>query len=241
MIKSFQRDAIDRRKLMADDQALSQISKDWLNTSFKYKYGYNFSWMGQPVLKYPQDLMMLQMLIHRLRPDVVIETGVAYGGGLLFLASVLKMAVPDGRVIGVEKGVLPSTRDAVATGPLHGTIKVIEGDCVAAETIAAVKSEIRPGDKVLICLDSDHSKDHVLKELQAYAPMVSVDSYIVVFDTFIEHLDHPIEDRPFGPGNSPMQAVSTFLEQTEDFEIDGAVDAMLLVSEAPSGYLRRVK
>jgi cephalosporin hydroxylase len=241
MIRNFKRDASGRRDLMANDHALLQISKDWLNTTFKYKYGYNFSWMGEPVLKYPQDLMMLQMLIHQIRPDVVIETGVAYGGSLLFLASALKTASPDGRVIGVESGLLASARNAIENGPFQSSISIVEGDSVAPSTLAQVKSAIKPGDKVLVCLDSDHSKEHVLKELQAYAPMVSPESYIVVFDTFIENLDHPIEDRAFGPGNSPMLAVQAFMAEETGFEIDRSVDAMLLVSEAPSGYLRRIK
>ena len=184
---------------------------------------------------------MLQMLIHNIRPDVVIETGVAHGGGLLFLASVMKMVSPEGRVIGIEKGLLRSTRDAIAAGPLASNIELIEGDCVAPETITQIKSMIRAEDRVFVCLDSDHSKDHVLKELEFYAPMVSLGSYVVVFDTFIEYLDHPIENRPFGPGNSPMLAVDEFLDDNAEFQSEKSVDAMLLLSEAPSGYLRRVK
>ena len=148
---------------------------------------------------------------------------------------------PTGRVIGVENGLLPQTRDAIDSGPLQSSIEIIEGDCVDVDTIARVKAGVGPNEKVLICLDSDHSEAHVLKELQAYAPMVSVGSHIVVFDTFIESLGHDIEDRSFGPGNSPMMAVNAFLQQSDDFEVNHAVDAMLLVSEAPSGYLRRVK
>ncbi|PWW01550.1 cephalosporin hydroxylase [Hoeflea marina] len=236
--EDFETVALERRRLMALDAELEGTSRAWLNTSFKHRYGYNFHWLGRPVLKYPQDLVMMQMIIHSVRPTIIVETGVAFGGSLLFLASVLNFVSPEGRVIGVEKGLLDSTREAVETGPLSHMISLLEGDSVSPDTIATIRSQIRQDDTVMVVLDSDHSKAHVLDELESYAPLVSPGSFIIVFDTFIENLDGPIEDREFGPGNSPLLAVEEFLAGNPDFGSDLSVDERLLISEAPLGYLK---
>jgi cephalosporin hydroxylase len=223
---------------MRQDADFQQMSQDWLARSFEHRYGYNFTWMGQPIIKYPQDLVALQEILHQVRPEVVVETGLAYGGSALFLASVLAVVRPEGRVVSVEQRVLPEVRDALDASPLGGRIEVIEGDSVAPSTLEQVRARIPDGASCLVTLDSGHTAAHVLEELRRYSSFVSPGSYLVVFDTFIEGLP-PIEGKPYGPQNSPMTAVASFLEECDEFEVDASIEERIMISEAPSGYLRR--
>jgi cephalosporin hydroxylase len=250
------------------DLRLRDASTQWIIESAKHKYSYNFAWMGRPIIQYPQDIVAMQELIWRVQPDLIIETGIAHGGSLIFSASMLALldycAVSrcgkDGpnrhsrrRVVGIDIEIRPHNRLAVQSHPLAHLITMIEGSSVDPAIISSVKTIANEHQKILLCLDSNHTADHVLAELFAYAPLVSLGSYCVVFDTVIENMSPgQHSERPWGPGNSPMTAVDSFLQTLSEgatrgsddaplrFEIDEAMDNKLLISVAPRGYLRRV-
>ena len=210
------------------------------------KYSYNFSWLGRPIIQYPQDMIAMQELIWSIQPDLIIETGIAHGGSLIFYASLLELNAacggpPDAEVLGVDIDIRAHNRAAIAAHPMFKRITRIEGSSIAPDIIAQIKAKAAGQQRVLVCLDSNHTHDHVLAELEAYAPLTSVGSYCVVFDTVIE--DMPAEmfpDRPWGPGNNPKTAVWDYLKTHPEFEIDKSIPHKLLITVAPDGYLRRV-
>jgi cephalosporin hydroxylase len=210
------------------------------------KYSYNFSWLGRPIIQYPQDIIAMQELIWAVQPDLIIETGIAHGGSLIFSASLLELNAacggpPDAEVLGVDIDIRAHNRAAIEAHPMFKRITMMEGSSIAPEIIAQVQAKAA-GQRVLVCLDSHHTHAHVLAELEAYAPLTSVGSYCVVFDTLIE--DMPAElfpDRPWGPGNNPKTAVWDYLKTHPEFEIDQSIQHKLLITVAPDGYLKRVK
>jgi cephalosporin hydroxylase len=229
------------------DTELRAASREWVNQSAKHQYSYNFRWLGRPIIQLPQDIIAMQELIWSIRPDLVIETGIAHGGSLIFSASMLELNAacggPQGaEVLGVDIEIRAHNREAIEAHPMFKRISMIQGSSIAPEIIAQVKSEAAGKQRVLVCLDSNHTHDHVLGELQAYAPLTSLDSYCVVFDTIIE--DMPAEmfpDRPWGPGDNPKTAVREFLKTHPEFEIDRSISQKLLITGAPDGYLRRTE
>ncbi|HMP61140.1 MAG TPA: cephalosporin hydroxylase family protein [Gemmatales bacterium] len=222
--------------------AFQALSRDWLAASGADKYSYRFTWLGRPIIQYPQDIVAMQELLWQVRPDLVIETGVAHGGSLILYASILELIGGPGLVVGVDIDIRPHNREAIEDHPLGHRIELIQGSSTAAETLDAVRAMIDGKQTVLVVLDSNHTHDHVLDELRLYAPLVTPGSYLVVFDTAVEHL--PAEacaDRPWGPGNNPLTAVRQFLNETSDFVVDAEIEDRLLVTVAPSGYLRCVR
>ena len=225
-----------------DVQALSRI---WLREITPHKYPYNFSWMGRPIIQLPQDIVAMQELIWAIQPDLIIETGIAHGGSLIFSASMLELNAAcggpkDAHVLGVDIDIRSHNRDAITAHPMFRRISMIQGSSVEPAIVEQVKAKAKDMRRVLVCLDSNHTHDHVLAELNAYAPLASVGSYCVVFDTLIE--DMPAEmfgDRPWGPGNSPKTAVREYLKSHPEFQIDKQLDHKLLISVAPDGYLKR--
>lgn len=241
---------------------------EFIVASLHDKYSYNFSWLGRPIIQYPQDMVAMQEIIWRVRPDLVIETGIAHGGSLIFSASMLALleycdaaaggtAVdpcrPTARVLGIDIDIRAHNRAAIDAHPLSNRIDMIEGSSVAAETIAQVRRIAAQRRRVLVCLDSNHAHDHVLAELEAYAPLVGEGSYCVVFDTVVEDLPPgTFPDRPWDRGNNPKTAVREYLRRlTEEgrcdargaplaFETDREIEGKLLITVAPEGYLRRV-
>lgn len=221
------------------------------------KYSYNFSWLSRPIIQYPQDIVATQELIWQVKPDLIIETGIAHGGSLILSASMLAMldyceAVASGakldphatrrRVLGIDIDIRPHNREAIEAHPLHGYIDMIQGSSIAPEIIGQVQEIAKSYQRVLVCLDSNHTHDHVLTELEAYAPLSSKDSYCIVFDTVIEDLpDETFPDRPWGKGDNPKTAVWEFLKTHPEFEIDKHIDHKLLISVAQNGYLKKVK
>jgi cephalosporin hydroxylase len=203
--------------------------------------------MGRPIIQYPQDMVAMQEIIWTLQPDLIIETGIAHGGSLIFSASMLELNAACGgpqnaEVIGLDIDIRPHNRAAIEAHPMSRRISMIQGSSVAAEVVAQVKAKANGRKKVLVCLDSNHTHAHVLAELEAYAPLTSVGSYCVVFDTVVEDLPKARSgDRPWGPGDNPKTAVWEYLKSHPEFEIDQAIDNKLLISVAPSGYLRRVR
>ena len=219
------------------------------------QYVYNFDWMGRPIIQYPQDMVAVQELIWTVRPDVVIETGIAHGGSLVLSASMLAMldmcdAIESGatinprvsrrKVIGVDIDIREHNRAAITAHPMASRIQMIQGSSVDAQVVAQVRDSVADAARVMVFLDSMHTHDHVLAELNAYAPMVSLGSYCIVFDTFVEDMpSHFFADRPWDQGNSPKTAVRQWLGTHPEFIVDVAVQNKLMVTVAPEGFLRR--
>jgi cephalosporin hydroxylase len=232
---------------LGEDMSLKEVSQEWMNKVNAKKYSYHFEWMGRPIIQYPQDIMAMQELIWQVQPDLIIETGIAHGGSLIFFASMLELNAACGgpkeaEVLGIDIDIRQHNREAIEVHPMFRRISMIQGSSIAPEVVLQVKAMAANKKRILISLDSNHTHDHVLAELEAYAPLTSVGSYCVVFDTVIE--DMPAEmfpDRPWGPGDNPKTALRTYLKEHPEFEIDRAINHKLLISVAPDGYLKRVK
>ncbi|PTT25718.1 cephalosporin hydroxylase family protein [Pseudomonas sp. HMWF021] len=222
------------------DKALQAASQDWIDSTAKHKYTYNFSWMGRPIIQFPQDMIAMQEIIWSVQPDIIVETGIAHGGSLVFYASMLEL-IGHGEVLGVDIDIRQHNREAIEAHPMSKRIRMIQGSSIDPSIVDQVRQQVE-GKKVLVVLDSNHTHEHVLAELQAYAPMTSVDSYCVVMDTVVEDMPQDaFPDRPWGKGNNPKTAVWAYLEENRDFEIDQSVHSKLLITVAPDGYLRRVR
>jgi len=226
-------------KDVRDVQALSRV---WLREVTRHRYAYNFTWMGRPLIQLPQDMVAMQEIIWRVKPDLIIETGVAHGGSLIYYASLLELLGNDAQVIGIDIDIREHNRIELERHPMFKRIELIQGSSIDPDVAGEVARRAQGRKSVLVALDSNHTHDHVLHELQLYAPLVTRDSYLVVFDTLIE--DMPEEffvDRPWGKGNNPKTAVQQFLTTTDRFVIDKEIDAKLLITVALDGYLRCVK
>jgi len=229
------------------DSKLRRESLDWVRDTATHNYSYNFSWLGRPIIQYPQDIVAMQELIWSIQPDLIIETGIAHGGSLIFSASMLELNAACGgpqhaRVVGVDIDIREHNRQAIEAHPMSRRIDMIQGSSIDPAIVRQVAAKARDSRRVLVSLDSNHTHEHVLAELQAYAPFTSVGSYCVVFDTVIEDMpDDFFPNRPWGKGDNPKTAVKQFLSDRQDFVIDERLDSKLLISVAPSGYLRRIK
>jgi cephalosporin hydroxylase len=242
-IERFQaevRDNIAGLRADADVQALSRI---WVREIARYRYAYNFSWMGRPAIQFPQDMIGVQELVWRIRPDLIVETGIAHGGSLVYSASLLQLLGGDGIVVGVDVDIRAHNRVAIEQHPMAGRIRMIQGSSIDPAVVEQVREHARGRASVLVMLDSNHTHEHVLAELEAYAGLVSVDSYCVVFDTFVEDMpdDYVWTDRPWGKGNNPKTAIWEWIKKHPEFEIDRSVEDRILVTSAPDGFLRRVR
>ena len=243
----FEREVADRIAANGADQPLQAAAHGFMTASIAAKYSYNFSWLGRPIIQYPQDIVAMQELIWSLQPDLIVETGIAHGGSLIFSASMLELNAAcggpsDAQVVGVDIDIRPHNRDAIEAHPMMKRITMIEGSSVAPQVVAAIRARTVGMKTVLVCLDSNHTHDHVLAELEAYAPMTTVGSYCVVFDTVVEDLPKALSgDRPWGPGDNPKTAARKFLATHPEFEIDRRIDRQVLIGVAPEGYLKRVR
>jgi cephalosporin hydroxylase len=241
----FQEEVDARITENGKNRSLVATARAFTEASTAPKYSYNFSWLGRPIIQYPQDMIAMQELIWSVQPDLIIETGIAHGGSLVFYASLLELNAvcggpKDGQVLGIDIDIRAHNRKAIEAHPMFRRISMIEGSSVAPDTVRQVTVAARDKKCVLVCLDSNHTHDHVLAELQAYAPLTSVGSYCVVFDTVIEDLPpNMYPDRPWGPGDNPKTAVREYLRTHPEFAIDKNVDHKLLISVAPDGYLKR--
>lgn len=236
-----------------DVQALSRV---WSRETNRNGYTYNFTWQGRPIIQYPQDMAALQELIWQIKPDLIMETGIAHGGSLIYSASMLALldmvdAIEKGtvmdprqshrKVLGVDIDIRPHNRGAIEAHPMASRIQMIQGSSIDPDIIQQVHDIAKNYPRILVCLDSNHTHEHVRAELEAYAPLTSVGSYCVVFDTLIE--DMPADmfpDRPWGPGDNPKTAVWEYLKTHPEFEIDKSIQNKLLITVAPDGYLRRL-
>jgi cephalosporin hydroxylase len=246
-MKPFDEEVKERLAANGRNQPLRDAARTFMRESTEPKYSYNFSWLGRPIIQYPQDIVAMQELIWGLQPDFIVETGIAHGGSLILWASLLELNAAcggpqDARVVGIDIEIREHNRMAIEAHPMVRRITMIEGSSVDPAVLAQVQGAATGRDRVLVCLDSNHTGAHVLAELEAYAPLVSVGSYCVVFDTVIEDMPAgTYPDRPWGPGDNPKTAVDEYLESHPEFEVDRQFDDKLQISVAPGGYLKRVR
>ncbi|CAN7451309.1 cephalosporin hydroxylase family protein [Cupriavidus necator] len=267
-IEAFQAEVARNIEALGNDAEALHLSRQWSALTNRNGYTYNFSWLGRPIIQYPQDMVALQEIIWKVKPDLIIETGIAHGGSLILSASMLSMldycdAVESGtmldpqksrrRVLGVDIDIRPHNREAIEKHPMAHRIDMIQGSSIDPEIVAQVKKAAAGYERVLVILDSNHTHAHVLEELRAYAPLTSVDSYCIVFDTLVEDLpDEMFANRPWGKGDNPKTAVWEYLRDLNaspsvgfdgkplGFEIDKSIENKLLITVAPDGFLKRL-
>ena len=241
---------------MKNSELLKNISKDFFEQSVISKYSYNFSWMSRPIIQYPQDVMAVQEIVWSVKPDLIIETGIAHGGSLVYSASMLalidyceakesgKLLDPNSsqrKVIGVDIDIREHNRQALDSHPMRHMIELIEGSSIDKKIFEQVQKLSFGYNKVMVFLDSHHSHEHVLSELKLYSNFVTKNSYCIVFDTVIEDLPSILNaNRPWGPGNSPKTAVKSFLEKDKNFQIDNTFEEKYIITVAPDGFLKRI-
>ncbi len=242
-VEKFEADKIKNIAALGADKEIVKKGLDFLVSSAKLKYSYNFSWMGRPIIAYPQDMIAMQELIWEVKPDLIIETGVAHGGSIVYYASLLELIGGDGLVLGIDIDIRKHNRDLIEAHPMMKRIKLLEGSSVSNEIVSQVKEIASKKKKIMVCLDSNHTHEHVSEELKNYAPLTSVDSYCVIFDTVVEDMpkDWDWGVRSWGVGNNPKTAVFEYLKTNSNFEINKSIDNKLLISVAPDGFLKRIK
>ena len=232
---------------LSDSRDIRNAAHDFMVQAFDTRYQFDFTWMGRPILQFPQDLVALQEIIWDVRPDLIIETGVAAGGSATFFASLLELNAlsggpKDAEVWCIEIKLRAHNREALLAHPMHPRLRIFDGSSVDKKIVSVIAEKAEKCESVMVILDSNHSHEHVLGELNLYASLVSVGSYCVVFDTVIEDIDYAkFLDRPWGKGDNPKTAVAEFLKINSDFVVDYSIDEKLFISQAPGGYLKRVK
>jgi cephalosporin hydroxylase len=236
---------------------IKNLANQFMTETVKSNYSYNFEWLSRPIIQYPQDIVATQEIIWKVKPDLIIETGIAHGGSIVFSASMLALldysdAVNEGKmldpskpkrkVIGVDIDIRKHNLEAINLHPMRSRMELIEGSSIDNDIISKVHKFAKGYSRIMVFLDSNHTHDHVLSELEAYAKLTSINSYCVVFDTVIEDLpDELSKDRPWNSLDNPKTAVWEFLKSNSDFEIDKEIEGKLLLTVAPDGYLKRVK
>jgi cephalosporin hydroxylase len=256
-MSDFSQEVAARIAANGDNATLVASAQQFVRASIAASYSYNYAWLGRPIIQYPQDIVAMQELVWATRPDLIVETGIAHGGSLILSASLLALldvcdAAEAGTpldprtssraVLGVDIDIRAHNRAAIEAHPMASRIRMIQGSSIDPAIVAQVQAFAAGYRRVLVCLDSNHTHDHVLAELEAYAPLTSVGSYCVAFDTVVEDLPADFyPDRPWRPGNSPRSAVEAFLAGHPEFVVDTAIDHKLLISVSPGGYLKRIR
>ena len=242
--KIFEKTNKQNIALMKNDGNFKKLTKSWFKISEKYQYSYHFSWMSRPIIQYPQDIMALQEIIWKVQPELIIETGIARGGSLIFSASILQL-IGKGKVIGIDIDIRKHNRIEIEKHPMFKRIKMIEGSSIDEKVVKKVYELVKNKKRILVILDSNHSHEHVLKEMELYSPLVKKNSYLIVFDTIIEDISIPSQSsdqkRPWGKGNNPKTAVKHFLKNNSRFVNDKEIENKLMISVAPCGYLKCIK
>lgn len=255
--KEFQKQVQNNINALGSDASLAQLSWQWVIDAAKHNYSHNFSWLGRPIIQFPQDMVAMQELIWQVKPDLIIETGIAHGGSLIMNASLLSLLdysdaiekgevldplSPKRRVLGIDIDIRTHNRVAIEAHPMSHRIDMIQGSSIAENVKDEVREYAKNYNNILVCLDSNHTHKHVIAELEAYAPLVSINSYCVVFDTGIEDApDDMFPDRPWKKGDNPKTAVWEYLKLHPEFEIDKSVQNKLLITVASDGYLKRCR
>ena len=239
--REFELERLERIKSYKNHAKLIKLGKSFLEKSMPLKYSYNFSWLGRPIIQYPQDIIAMQEIIWEVKPDLIIETGIAHGGSLIFYASILEL-IGNGKVLGIDIDIREHNRKEIEEHPMYKRISMLEGSSTSEELFKKVEKFCKSQKKILVCLDSNHTHDHVLKELEFYSQFVSINSYLVIFDTLIEDIPNEYsKNRPWGVGNNPKTAVHEFLKNRDDFIIDKQFENKMIITTAPDGFLKRVK
>ena len=245
--QSFETERREKIGTISTDPTLNGLTRQWVGRAQELGYSYNFDWLGLPIIQYPQDIVAMQELAWTIKPDLIIETGIARGGSAIFYSSLLELNAlcggpQDAQLVAVDIDIRDHNREAIEAHPMAKRVTMIQGSSVDAAIVEQVRRHAEGKARVLVCLNSNHTHDHVLAELRAYAPMVTLGSYCVVFDTLVEDLtEEAIGDRPWSKGNNPMSAVRAYLQENGDFEIDAERHGKLQVTVAPEGYLKRVR
>jgi cephalosporin hydroxylase len=250
-LKNFDLESKKNIEKMATDKSVKNKSQEWIDKTGPYKYVYNWRWLGLPLIQLPADIVATQELIWTVKPTVIIETGIARGGSLIFNASQLALLdlCENGFVdakdskrkcIGIDIDIRSHNREAIEGHPLAAMIHLIEGPSTDDNVLEQINKLIKPDDRVMVVLDSNHTHDHVLLELNKYSPLVTAESYLIVHDTGIEFTQQDaFPDRDWGIGNNPYTAVQSFIKTNPHFVIDEVVCGKLLITSSPSGYLQR--
>lgn len=239
-INQFKQECKERVESYASNDELKAAAHQFNVVSNRDKYSYNFSWMGRPIIQYPQDMIAMQELIWEIKPDLLIETGIAHGGSLIYYASIMEL-LGKGEVLGVDIDIREHNRKAIEAHPMYKRISMIQGSAIDPAIVAQVAERAKGKQTIMVSLDSNHTHEHVLEELRMYSPFVTTGSYCVVFDTIVEDMPAKMYDRPWDVGDNPKTAVWEFLKGNDNFEIDRSIDNKLLISVAPEGYLKKVK
>lgn len=255
--KEFKKQCLDEIAQQGENVLLNQLTRQWMDESVKTNYSYHFEWLGRPIIQYPQDIVGTQQLLWSVQPDLIIETGIARGGSLIFYASILELIAQCGgpanaKVLGIDIDIRAHNRDAILAHPMSKRIEMIQGSSIDKAIADQVRQRAKSAKKIFVCLDSNHTHEHVLNELRLYAPLVSLNSYVIVFDTAVEDLSsNLIKDRPWAKGNNPKTAVVQYLREIQNkqrraddgtmlnLELDREIENQLLMTVAPSGFLRR--
>jgi len=228
-------------KMMNNDKSLSNTTRDWFDNAFKYEYSYHFSWLGRPIIQFPQDIVAIQELIWKVKPDLIIESGIARGGSLILSASILEL-IGKGKVIGIDIDIRKHNRIEIEKHKLFKRIIMIEGSSLSKRVVNEVYSLAKDADKIMVLLDSKHTHDHVLQELNLYSPLIKKGSYLIVFDTMVEDMPKGFfANRPWDKGNNPKTAVWEFLKKNKRFKIDKNFEKKLLITSCPDGFLKCIK
>ena len=255
-VEKFEAEVAQNIKGLSEDKDVQALSRIWVREISPHKYAYNFRWLGRPAIQFPQDQVALQELIWQIKPDLIIETGIAHGGSLTFSASMLALldmadAIEAGlsidpklskrKVLGLDIDIRKHNKAAIEAHPMASRIQMIQGSSIDPKIISQVHEIAKVYNKILVCLDSNHTHEHVLAELEAYAPLTSKDSYCIVYDTAVEDMPAALAgSRPWGPGNNPKTALWEYLKTHPEFEIDKSIQNKLLITVAPDGYLKRI-
>jgi len=237
----FEKRNTKKIKEMGNDTSLKKLSKKWISDSYPFEYSYHFNWLGLPIIQYPQDIVALQEIIYKIKPDLIVETGVARGGSVIFFASMLEM-IGKGKVIGIDINIHAENRKAIEKHPLFKRITLIENSSVSKECIKRIEKLSKNKKCVMVILDSNHTHEHVLSELNAYSSLITKNSYLVVFDTLIENLPEKFfNKREWTKKKNPKSAIYEFLKTTNHFKIDKNITNKLLITAAPDGYLKCIR
>ncbi|MGH6792193.1 MAG: cephalosporin hydroxylase family protein [Methyloceanibacter sp.] len=232
----FEKDKRLKAEAQAKDPELNEIACRFLIDSDKYSYSYQWTWLGLPIIQLPQDIVTTQEIIWATKPDVIIETGIAWGGSIILYASLLQL-IGRGKVVGIDLNLMDHVRDQIMNYPFSDRITLYKGSSTDPDIVTKVTSHIGPDQSVMVLLDSNHTHQHVLEELRVYAPLVTKGQYLIVSDTIVE--DIPVQShrpRPWGPGNNPKTALTVYLQESGRFACDGYVDSKLLLTHSPGGY-----
>lgn len=231
-------------KTMAQDESIRKLTRSWFLTSTKYEYSHHFTWLGRPIIQYPQDMIAIQEIIWKVKPDLIIETGIARGGSLIFSASMLEL-IRHGEVLGIDIDIHEHNKIEIEKHVMSKRITMVQGSSIDKDIVKKVYEFAKGKRKVLLLLDSNHTHDHVLKEMNLYSPLVTKDSYMIVFDTVIDSMPEEfftgVNSRPWGKDNNPKTAVKEFLKINNRFECDKEIENKLLITVAPDGYLKCIR